>query len=117
LVVDDEALLVRMVAKILSKLGYEAETMVDPTEALKAFNAAPQKYDLIITDLTMPHMTGMELATCAIRENPKIPIILMTGFFAKLTDEQLLNAGIQEVLLKPVTLKGLSQTIDRLLKK
>jgi PAS domain S-box-containing protein len=116
LVVDDEDMLVRMAAKALTKLGYLAETKQDPLEALQALRTGTGCYDLIITDLTMPSMSGLEFAEQVTLLKPGIPIILMTGFFAKLTDAQLAQAGIKEVMLKPVTLKGLSETIDRLLK-
>lgn len=116
LVLDDEDMLVRMAARVLTKLGYEPEIKTDPLDALNTLQATPEKYELIITDLTMPGMSGLEFAERASQLRPEIPIMLMTGFFTDLTEEQLTKAGIKEVLLKPVTLKGLSDSIDRLLK-
>ncbi len=115
LVVDDEVPLVEMVGRILTKIGYTVETSTLPVEALANFCAAPQRYDLILTDLTMPQLTGLEFARRALAVRPQLPIILMTGFNANLTDEQLAAVGFKYVLLKPVTLKNLSQAIDRLL--
>ena len=117
LVVDDEDMLAQMAAKALAKLGYEADAMTKPSEALDVLRATPEKYDLIITDLTMPGMSGLEFAEDVTQLRPEVPIILMTGFSTNLTETQLTKAGIKEVLLKPVTLKGLSDTIDQLLKK
>jgi CheY-like chemotaxis protein len=113
--VDDEEPIVRMTGKILTKLGYQAEAVSDPVAALAAFRQAPGKFDLIITDLTMPRMSGLEFATCASKENPQVKIILMTGFSSNLSPEQLQDASINEVLLKPVTMKALSQAVNRLL--
>jgi len=115
LVVDDEKPLVQMVGQILNKLGYIADPRHEPAEALAALRAAPQLYDMLITDLTMPGMTGLAVSAEAVRLNPRIKVILMTGFYANLTDEQVQRAGISEVLLKPVGVKGLSETVSRVL--
>ena len=117
LVVDDEESLARMIGKSLEKLGYAAEIISDPVEALAAFRAKPENYELIITDLTMPHMTGFELGAFMHNEKPQMPIVLMTGFSESLTDEQLKLSGIKEVLLKPMTLQGLGRAVERLLEK
>lgn len=117
MVVDDEASLTRMIGKSLVKLGYATETMSDPLEALAAFRMKPENYELIITDLTMPHMTGLELGAFVHNEKPQMPIALMTGFSESLTNEQLKLAGIKEVLLKPMTLQGLGRAVERLLKQ
>ena len=116
LVIDDEDPLVQMTAKILTKLGYTPEVETNPLAALGRLRAAPGKYDLVLTDLTMPHMTGLELATCLLEVKPPIPVVMMTGFFANLAEDRLRAAGIKEVLLKPVTLNVLSEAIDRILK-
>jgi PAS domain S-box-containing protein len=117
MVIDDEESLARVIAKSLEKLGYVAETMSEPVEALAAFRAAPENYELIITDLTMPKMTGLELGAVVHNEKPQMPIILMTGFSESLTDEQLKLSGIKEVLLKPMTLHGLGRAVQRMVKK
>ena len=71
---------------------------------------------MVLTDLTMPQMTGLELAAGLLEVKPRIPVVMMTGFFANLSEDQLRAAGIMEVLLKPVTLNVLSEAIDRILK-
>ena len=116
LVVDDEDSLVQMTAKILTKLGYAAEKETDPVAALARLRSAPHLYDLVITDLTMPQMTGLQLAANLLEIEPAIPVIMMSGFLANLSEDQLRAAGIKEVLLKPVTLNVLSVVIDRVLK-
>jgi CheY-like chemotaxis protein/two-component sensor histidine kinase len=117
LVVDDEESLARMIGKALVKLGFTPETISDPVEALAAFRLAPEKYDLIITDLTMPRMTGLELAGLALSAKPQIKTLLMTGFAETLTDAELASAGICEVLRKPITLNDLGLAIERHLKQ
>jgi CheY-like chemotaxis protein len=117
LVVDDERLLAQMTERILNRLGYVAESATSPEAALEAISADPARYDLILTDLTMPKMTGLELASSMLTLNPQIPIILMTGFFANMTPDQIHAIGIKEVLLKPITIHILAEVIDRVLKK
>ena len=117
LVVDDERLLAQMTERILNRLGYVAESATSPEAALETISAAPNRYDLILTDLTMPNMTGVEFASSVLKLNPQIPIILMTGFFASMTAEQIHAIGIKEVLLKPITIHSLAATIDRVLEQ
>jgi len=116
LVVDDEEALVRMISRILTKLGYQPTAMHDSTEALAAFEAAPGDFDLILSDLTMPGLTGLELAGHANRIRPGIPVIVMTGYYANLSESQLKAAGVSEIMMKPVDLKSLSVVIDQILK-
>ncbi|MBK9990023.1 MAG: PAS domain-containing protein [Verrucomicrobia bacterium] len=117
LVVDDEEALARMVGKALTKLGFKPETINDPVAALAKFRLAPENYDLIITDLTMPHMTGLEFAASALSAKPQIKTLLMTGFADNLTEKELAAAGIVEVLRKPITLNDLGRAIERILKQ
>ena len=117
LVVEDEESLALMIGKILMKLGYTAEISHDPVAALAMLRAAPESYDLILTDLTMPHMTGLEFASCALEARPQTPIILMTGFSASMTSEQIRATGIKEVMIKPITIYNLGEMIDRVLKQ
>jgi PAS domain S-box-containing protein len=116
LVVDDETLLVEMTERILNRLGYVAETATDPGAALETIRAEPARYDLILTDLTMPGMTGVEFTAGALKVSPRIPIILMTGFFANMTPSQVRANGIKEVLMKPITIRSLGETVDRVLR-
>jgi CheY-like chemotaxis protein len=106
LFVDDEEDLVYAGEKMLKRLGYEPAVFQNSLEALEAFRAGPDQFDLIITDQGMPHMTGTELAREALRIRPGIPIILCSGFspdsddgFASRDAEEI---GIREVLMKPL---------------
>lgn len=115
--VDDEEPLVRMGRRVLEHLGYEVESYQEPEAAWQAFQAAPEKYDLVVTDLTMPGMTGTELAARMLKLRPNIPIILATGFSATVTPEKVRAMGIRELLLKPFAVQSLSETVRRILTK
>ena len=115
LVVDDEDVLARMTERVLKRLNYAVETATDPAQALAAIRAEPKKYDLVLTDLTMPGLNGLELASFALRANPEIKVILMTGYVANLTAAQVRPLGIKEVLMKPISIRSIAETIDRVL--
>lgn len=115
MVVDDEAILALMSKAALDKLGYVAESYTDAAEALAVLRAGAQKYDLVITDLTMPEMTGTELAKEILSIRPQMPIILTTGYTATLTLDRVQAMGIKEMIMKPVTIQGLADVVHRLL--
>lgn len=105
LLVDDEVVLVMMVREKLERLGYRITGVSDSNKALEIFLQAPTLFDLVITDYTMPEMTGVELARRMMEVRPDIPIILQTGYSAKVDEEKALARGIKGFLYKPV-LKG-----------
>jgi PAS domain S-box-containing protein len=117
LVVDDEEQLARLGKKMLDQLGYAAEVFTNPGEALAAVRSDPDRFDLVITDQTMPLMTGMDLARQLLQLQPGLPIILTTGHSGELRLEQALAAGIRELLMKPNTHQLLGTTVHRLLAK
>lgn len=113
LFVDDESAIARLAQVMLKSLGHSATTCATPSEGLSTFKAEPQQFDVIITDLTMPGMTGVELAR-AIREvNTTIPIILSSGFADEVPDETLRALQISEVLPKPFQMQSLGAAIER----
>jgi CheY-like chemotaxis protein len=115
LFVDDEPALVRLGYSVLTQLGYDVTAYTSSAEALAAFQAAPQRFDLVITDYTMPQMTG-DVLTCALRRlRPDIPIILETGFSQTIDAEQAAALGINAFLLKPWTVRELARTIAQVL--
>jgi signal transduction histidine kinase/ActR/RegA family two-component response regulator len=115
LFVDDEPALVRLGYSVLTQLGYDVTAYTSSAEALAAFQAAPQRFDLVITDYTMPQMTG-DVLTCALRRlRPDIPIILETGFSQIIDAEQAAALGINAFLLKPWTVRELARTIAQVL--
>ncbi|WP_414665015.1 response regulator [Horticoccus sp. 23ND18S-11] len=117
LVVDDETALARMAKKILEVLGYNADAMTLPAEALAAVRASPLTYDLVITDLTMPGMTGLELAAELLKVRPGLPIMLTTGYSATLTADRVRALGMRDMLLKPLAVQQLSEALQRVFAK
>jgi len=105
LFVDDETALVNLGKRMLESLGYKVTTRTSSIEALELFKAKPDSFDLVITDMTMPNMTGDKLASELIRIKPEIPIIICSGYSAHINQEQALTMGIRAFISKPV-LKG-----------
>jgi signal transduction histidine kinase len=115
LFIDDEEMLVNMARQMLKKLGYEVVAQTSSLEALKIFQGQPEKFDLVISDQTMPDMTGMELAQELRRLRPDIPIILCTGYSENVSLEKIKAAGINGLLMKPIFLSKLAETIRKVL--
>lgn len=115
LFVDDEDVLVKIGNLVLTRLGYQVTTASRPEEALQLFQADPQKFDLVITDMTMPNITGDKLARKLIEIRSDISIILCTGFSELITKEMALKIGIRDFLMKPLTAKSLGQTVRNVL--
>lgn len=116
LYVDDEVPLARMGKEMLERLGYHAEFHSEPLNALKAFGDAPDSYDLLVTDLTMPGMTGIELARHVRNVRPSLPIVLMSGYTAALAPAQLKADGIRLFLQKPHSIDALGRGIHEALR-
>jgi signal transduction histidine kinase/ActR/RegA family two-component response regulator len=117
LFIDDEPALVHMGHAVLTQLGYDVTTCTSGVEALAAVQAAPHHFDLVITDYTMPQMTGDVLTRALRRLRPDIPIILETGFSHTIDAEQAAALGIDAFLLKPWTVRELARTIAQVLAK
>ncbi len=115
LLVDDQDIIVQMEKQMLERLGYHVTARISSIDALEAFRMQPDKFDLIITDLTMPNMTGDKLAEELIKIRSDIPVILCTGFSERISKEKAESLGIKEFLMKPVALKVLSATIRKVL--
>jgi len=111
LFVDDEVALVEIGRGMLEKLGYRVEIRTSPREALEAFRANPEKFDLLITDMTMPFMTGDQLAYEFRKLRPTIPIIVATGFSKALTPEKIVRMGINGMIMKPFTLQDMATAV------
>lgn len=116
LFVDDEPSLVYVEKVMLQKLGYHVISAPSGVEAFDIFSMRPDFFDIIITDMTMPGMTGIDLAEKIHSMRPETPIILCTGYNAKLTDDKAYEKGISKILLKPVEIRDLSTAIRELLK-
>jgi len=115
LFVDDEEDLVDMVQQMLERLGYSVVAKTNSLEALEMFKVQPDQFDLVVTDQTMPHMAGVDLAKELMRIRPRIPIILSTGFSEVISAEEAKALGIQAFLMKPFATRVLAETIRRVL--
>jgi CheY-like chemotaxis protein len=107
LVVDDEEVLALMMRQTLSTLGYKADFATDPAVALALVCADVQRFDLVLTDLTMPGMTGLLLAAQLRQVRADLPIILLTGYSATLTAAYVKTQGLQDLLQKPISIQSL----------
>ncbi len=115
LIVDDERLLLKIAREYLEELGYRVVTMENPVDAIDTIRLNPEKFNLIITDLTMPTMTGETLAREIKKIRFEIPIILCTGFGTYTNGDRLKEVGISHLLTKPINLTELGSVIRRLL--
>jgi PAS domain S-box-containing protein len=115
LFVDDEPILVELADKMLSKLGYTVLTRSSSFEALELFRKDPDKYDLVITDMTMPGMTGDRLARKLLEIRHDIPIILCSGYSEHISEDKAKKMGIREFVMKPFEIKLLADTIRKVL--
>ena len=115
LYVDDEGSLAQLGKQTLEMLGFQVEAMTNVMDALKLVEADPQRFDLVITDQTMPGMTGTDFAAHLQKIRPGLPIILATGYSAGLTRERLRTMGIRELLLKPQSIQSLTSAVQRAL--
>jgi CheY-like chemotaxis protein len=111
LFVDDEATLAHIGQTMLTHLGYDVVSSTNSEEALAVFRAAPECFDLVITDQTMPHLTGADLARALRDLRPDIPIILCTGYSQTMMAEQAVQLGLDAFCMKPLRLRDLEVTI------
>ena len=115
LVVDDEELLVDLLAQNLSLLGYQVVARTSSEEALAVFYQNPTQFDLVISDLTMPRLTGLDLAARMQALRPDVPIILCTGFSESISEERARGLGIMGLLFKPCNRLDLARTVRSVL--
>jgi len=115
LVVDDEVSVAEVAVRMLERAGYQARSYTDPVDALQAFERDPDQFALVLTDLTMPKMTGIELAHELRRLRPNLPIVLGSGFSDHIGEQRARQAGVRELLLKPYTMRDLAEALHRVL--
>lgn len=115
LVVDDEKPVLEMMADMLTFCNYDVTTVAESAKALEAVRAKPDGFDAVVTDLTMPGMSGVQLAREIAVFSPSLPVILCTGFSEALSEEQITAAGIRKLLLKPVGMQAISSTLSEVL--
>jgi len=116
LFVDDEETIKEVGEHILEEIGCEVAAFTDSMAAFKAFQANPAEFDVVITDKTMPNLTGFELAQKMLKIRPDLPIIVVTGFSEAMDEEKAKTIGICEFILKPLSIHVLSEKIIKVLK-
>jgi len=115
LFVDDEPSLAHLGRQVLEQCGHQVVALEDSRQALEEFRARPEAFDLLVTDMTMPAMTGEELSRQVLRIRPDLPVILCTGYSEAMTEERAREIGIRQILLKPVLVSSLIRAIGELL--
>ncbi|MEW6519232.1 MAG: transporter substrate-binding domain-containing protein [Thermodesulfobacteriota bacterium] len=115
LVVDDEEEIIRISRQILEGLGYTVTAFTGSIEAWRTFSSNPRDYDLVITDMTMPDMTGTDLALKILRLRPDMPIVLCTGFSELISEEKAKSLGIRAYITKPVLRNDFALVVRRTL--
>mgnify|MGYP006285263367 CR=1 FL=1 len=115
LLVDDEKHIMELEKQVLENLGYRITARTSSVEALEAFQAAPMRFDILVTDQTMPNMSGINLVKAARQLRSDLPAILCTGYSERMIHDKLEAAGIQAVLLKPIANSDLAVTLRNVL--
>jgi PAS domain S-box-containing protein len=117
LFVDDDRSIVEMMAQTLARLGYQAEAKMTPLEAVEIFQSKSDQIDLVITDMTMPQMTGVQLFEKLKKIRPDIPVIVCTGHSDLIDQEKAKKLGIAALIMKPITKQEIAKTIRAVLDK
>jgi CheY-like chemotaxis protein len=115
LFVDDEEDLAELALRMLEHMGYQAVVKTSSSQALETFKADPNYFDLIITDMTMPQMTGDQLATEIMALRPRMPVILCTGYNERISEEKAKALGIKAFVMKPLVMREIARTIRKVL--
>ena len=113
--VDDEVPITKVSRGILERLGYSVTTSTNGVEALELFRSKPQDFDLVVTDMTMPKMTGDNLAIELMNIRPDIPVILCTGYSKKMSNESAIDIGIKAFITKPIERANLAKIVRKVL--
>ena len=115
LVVDDEAAIIKLEETLLKKLGYKVTSRTGSIEALEKFRKDPYAFDLVLTDMAMPNMTGEKLAMEMISIRPDLPVIMCTGFSERIDKQKAEAIGVKGFLMKPVVNRDLARTVRKVL--
>jgi signal transduction histidine kinase/CheY-like chemotaxis protein len=111
LVVDDEPQIAHVMQLMLESLGYRVTAYTSSREALQVFRDSPQAFDMVITDMTMPELTGEELARSVLEKRPDIPVILCTGFNEHMNEERARHIGVRRLIYKPIVRNTLADIV------
>ena len=115
LIVDDEAFFLEVVHESLNLLGYQVTKCTSSLQALNTFRSSPEAFDLLITDQTMPEMTGTQLIQEIRAGGSIVPVILCTGYSETITEHNIGYYGISKLLMKPVNIDDLAKGVDAVL--
>lgn len=115
LLIDDEEDIVMVNRQMLERLGYDVVSFTRSPDAMARFQAEPETFDIVVTDMTMPEMTGDQVAGAVRALRPRVPIILCTGFSEAITPEKAESLGISRMLMKPLGLAQLADAMRKLL--
>ncbi|HEX2585903.1 MAG TPA: PAS domain S-box protein [Steroidobacteraceae bacterium] len=115
LYVDDEDALVFLLSRVLQRAGHKVSGFIAPDEALEAFRNQPNDFDLVVSDMSMPGMSGLELARKVLAIRPDVPFIITTGFVRSEDYQAAMDVGVRQLILKPNTVDELSVAIQRVL--
>lgn len=115
LFLDDEEPIVLLASRMLTRLGFRVDTHTNATEALEAFRNAPARFDLVVTDLSMPGASGLDFARAVLAIRPDIPVVLTTGYIEPEDLDLARDIGVREVILKPTTIEEMGRAFHRLL--
>jgi PAS domain S-box-containing protein len=117
LYVDDEEPLVFLMKRMLEQLGYKVTGCTDPGKALEMFRSGPQDFDVVVSDLSMPGMSGVDLARELLQVRPGIPILIASGYIRPVDNEEVRSLGLPDLLLKPDTIEELGQILHNIFAK
>jgi len=117
LYVDDEEPLVLLMTRMLEQLGYKVTGCTDPEKALEMFGSGPQDFDVVVSDLSMPGMSGVDLARELLQIRPGIPILVASGYIRPADNEEVRSLGLPDLLLKPDTIEELGQILHNIFAK
>ncbi len=115
LFVDDETMIVDIAKRMLESLGYSVVARTSAIEALEAFRNNPDSFDLVVTDMTMPKMTGLDLAEKILQIKPDFPIVLCTGFDVTMNEEKIISHGLKDVIYKPILRRDMATVVRKTL--
>lgn len=115
LIVDDELAVAEMSSRLLKHLGYDTTFRTSSVDALELFRRYPDEFDLVISDMTMPNMTGDKLAAAMLKIRPDLPVIICTGYSRKISEEIAIQMGIKGFALKPLVKADLAKLVRRVL--
>ena len=117
LFVDDEEALVFLMTAMLQRLGYQVTGCTSPEEALEMFRSGPRNFDIVVSDLSMPEMSGVDLARELLQIRPGMPILIASGYFGPADNERARSLGLPDLLLKPNTIEKLGQVLHEVIGK